>query len=56
MSEICKDCFDKQYTLNKRETVIMSDDVDLCEHCGEWKQVVVRIKVAINWLWRIKNN
>lgn len=43
MAEFCKECF-----LNKEnEQIVMSEDDDLCEGCGEFKPVVVKIKKGI---------
>jgi len=41
MAEFCKDCF-KQLLFNGYE------DLDLCEGCGEFKQVVIKI---IDWIF-----
>lgn len=39
MAEFCKDCFEK---LNPDWIIItISNDVDLCEGCGEWRPVVI---------------
>ena len=44
MAEFCKDCF-KQLLFNGYEDdkIILSEDLDLCEGCGEFKQVVIKI-------------
>ena len=39
MAEFCKDCFEK--LLPNWIVTTISNDVDLCEGCGEWKQVVI---------------
>lgn len=39
MAEFCKDCFEK--LLPNWIVTTTSNDVDLCEGCGEWKQVVI---------------
>ena len=42
MAEFCLKCFNKINETNDDESkYIMSDDLDLCEECGEWKRVVV---------------
>lgn len=42
MAEICLDCWNeltgKRYTKRK---YILSKDLDLCENCGEYKNVIV---------------
>jgi len=44
MAEFCKECF-KELLFNDYEDtqIILSGDLDLCEGCGEFKQVVIRI-------------
>ena len=45
MAEFCRDCF---YKLNPKEPFVpvlsAPWDKDLCENCGEWKQVVVDLR------------
>ncbi len=42
MAEFCLECFNKINETNDDESkYIMSDYLDLCEECGEWKRVVV---------------
>ena len=42
MAEFCLECFNKINETNDDETkYIMSDYLDLCEECGEWKSVIV---------------
>ncbi|MBR2499553.1 MAG: hypothetical protein IKB60_00580 [Clostridia bacterium] len=42
MAEFCFKCFNRiNGTNHKKEDYIMSDDLDLCEGCGQWKHVVV---------------
>ena len=45
MAELCKDCYQRLY--GTKDKLIMSgpDDLDLCEECGEAKEVVVRVKL-----------
>ena len=45
MAEFCAECFSKVF--NEKATTrkyIFSEEPDLCDGCGEWKIVVVRIK------------
>ena len=45
MAEFCKECFIKiepEYVKNKE--LILSEDDDLCEGCGQFKPVVIDIK------------
>ena len=42
MAEFCFDCLQKlDGCLYDPKDFIISDDLDLCEGCGEWKHVVV---------------
>ena len=42
MAEFCLDCFNKISKTNYTERdFILSDELDLCEECGEWKQVII---------------
>lgn len=40
MAEFCPECWKKLNGDDGKE-YILSYDVDLCEGCGEWKQVIV---------------
>ena len=44
MAEFCKECF-KELLFNDYEDdqLIISEDDDLCEGCGEFKPVVIKI-------------
>ena len=45
MAEICVDCWKKLYgTEDAKKMLVMSDELDLCEECGEYKPTIVRIK------------
>lgn len=45
MAEYCVKCFSKIFNEKpKKGKYILSKEPDLCEGCGEWKQVVVRFK------------
>lgn len=44
MAEFCLDCWNRlnETNLTEKDVVLSSrDDMDLCEGCGQWKQVVV---------------
>lgn len=42
MAEFCLDCLCKLDGKHYNETdFVLSDDLDLCEGCGQWKHVVV---------------
>lgn len=45
MSEICKDCYQRLYGTQDR--IVMSDELELCEECGNIKPVVVKVKPPI---------
>lgn len=46
MAEYCIDCAKEQLGLTGSELrrVVISQEPDLCEGCGQWKQVVVRVR------------
>ena len=48
MAEFCKECYREAFIDYETpdEEIIISDeyDLDLCEGCGKWKQVVLEIK------------
>ena len=66
MAEFCLDCLrridQRDY---KEENVIVSRDLELCEGCGEWKQVVVGWRSHSLWetvrefakdmVWRLRS-
>lgn len=45
MAEFCVECWKEinGYSINEND-VILSRDLELCEGCGEWTKVVIRIK------------
>ena len=44
MAEFCLECHNKMNQMNlSEEDVILSDDLELCEGCGEIKNVVISI-------------
>lgn len=57
MAEFCLDCWNKLMNSNDpAEKYVLSDELDLCEGCGEWKPVIICIKrrhVGADWFRRI---
>ena len=43
MAEFCKDCYVRVCGGREDDPVILSDELELCEGCGEYKPVVVCI-------------
>lgn len=43
MAEFCRKCYIEICGGSEDDPLVMSDELDLCEGCGEWKQVVVRV-------------
>ena len=42
MSEFCLDCWNKLNKANyDAKRFVISKDLELCEGCGEWKQVII---------------
>lgn len=55
MAEYCKECFEEYlYDLKENEEIILSKDNDLCECCGKFKPVVVKIVKKNSLLKTIK--
>lgn len=45
MAEFCLNCFNKMENANlKKRHVVLSSEEDLCEGCGEYKRVVMRLR------------
>jgi len=46
MSELCKECFIDIWQLSDEEInqIVMSDDIYLCEGCGEVKEYVLEMR------------
>ena len=45
MSEFCLDCWNEINGTNySKNDYILSEDLDLCEGCNEWKNVIVSKK------------
>ena len=49
MAEFCKECFKRiEGDFFKDKEIILSEDDDLCEGCGEFKQVVIGVATIDN--------
>ena len=48
MAEFCKECFKRNIAVPSDgitdDMLVVSEDVDFCEGCGEWKPVVLYVK------------
>lgn len=45
MAEFCLECMRKLDGINyPKDAVVLSDELDLCEGCGQWKRVVVKFR------------
>ena len=45
MAEFCLECYNKiMGTNDPTNKYVISKDLDLCEGCGEYKHVIIRIK------------
>lgn len=49
MAEICRECYLREHGDRDKDRLIMSKELDLCEWCGQYKQVVVRIGRPSLW-------
>lgn len=48
MAEFCLDCWNRvNGTKDPPEKYVLSREYDLCEGCGEWKRVIIRLR----WLY-----
>ena len=45
MAELCKECYQRLYGDKDRLVTSGPDDLDLCEECGQVKEVVVRVRL-----------
>ena len=53
MAEFCLECYNKLMDKNYKESqVIIDDELDLCEGCGEMKQTIITIKSAFGGWFR----
>ena len=42
MAEFCLDCLNKiEGTNDTEKEYVLTDELELCENCGEWKRVVI---------------
>lgn len=57
MAEFCKDCFAKYISPTPCvvDHAILSKELDLCEGCGEYKHVVVRISRLPKFVVKLLN-
>lgn len=47
MSEICLDCYNEiMGTNDPPEKYVLSKDLDICEECGEMKQIIIRERIG----------
>ncbi len=45
MSELCLDCYNKIMETNEpRKMFHMTKEFALCEECGQWKPVIIRVR------------
>lgn len=45
MAEFCVECWNRLMESDSPpEKYVLSRELDLCEECGEWKKVIVRVK------------
>lgn len=49
MAEICRECYLREHGDRDKDRLIMSKELDLCEWCGQYKPVVVRIGRPSLW-------
>lgn len=50
MAEFCLDCWNKINEANdSKRKYIISKDLDLCEECGEWKNVIIAERRGYYW-------
>ena len=51
MAEFCLDCWNKLSKRNFTEKeYVLSKELDLCEECGQWKPVIIRVR-RCPWLY-----
>ena len=59
MAEFCVDCWNKiMDTSDPKKKFILSRELDLCEECGNYRQVIVAIKkryLLAEWINEITN-
>lgn len=50
VAEFCVDCWNKlNETDDPKSCFVLSRELELCEGCGEWKRVVVRVRGGFLW-------
>ena len=55
MAEFCFECYNKMSGGHcKKENYVLSDELDLCEGCGEYKEVVISYRSS-GFYERIEN-
>lgn len=54
MAELCLDCLNQRMNTNDPpKKFVLSRQPDLCEECGRYKPVIIRVKlryIAADWL------
>ncbi len=60
MAELCLDCYNAIMKENhKKKEFLMTRNPDLCEECGQWKPVIIRVRTRYlikEWLCEIGEN
>lgn len=53
MAEYCKECAVRELLLSPQELrrAVMSRKPELCEGCGEYRRVIIRIKPTLSNRW-----
>ena len=55
MAEFCLDCWNRiNGTDDEEDKYILSEELDLCEGCGEWKHVVIA-EHHFYYKWKFRN-
>ena len=56
MAEFCEECWKKiNYIKDDSIRFVLSKELDLCEECGEYKRVVVKVRRS-TFLYRLFKN
>lgn len=65
MAEFCLDCWNRMNETNDPpKKYVISKELELCEGCGEWKPVIVKMRGGLSlreriyvklWLWNHKH-
>ena len=60
MSELCLDCYNKIIETNEPGRMFhMTKELDLCEECGQWKPVIIRVRTRYlikEWFNELSDN